>query len=167
MWKCENVNIHILSTAAESPWSNGLIERYNVIVGYTVTKTMEDADCDLELALSWTVAAKNSLKNANDFIPNQLVFRENPNYPTALNLKLPALGEKSFSEVVATNINAIHAARQAFIQSESSDRIRHALQYQTRTSGDVHYFTGDIVYYKRENNSQWHGQGTVIGQDGK
>ena len=61
----------------------------------------------------------------------------------------------------------MHAARQAFIQSESSDKIRRALQYQARTSGDVPYFTGDIVYYKRETNSQWHGPGTVIGQDGK
>ena len=96
-----------------------MIERHNAIVGYTVTKAMEDADCDLELTLSWAVAAKNSLKNANGFSPNQLVLRGNPNYPTALNLKLPALEEKSFSEVVASNINAIHAARQAFIQSES------------------------------------------------
>ena len=62
---------------------------------------------------------------------------------------------------------AMHVAWQAFIQSESSDRIRCALQYQTRTSGDVSYFTGDIEYYKRENNSQWHGPGTVIGQDSK
>ena len=29
------------------------------------------------------------------------------------------------------------------------------------------YFTGNIVYYKWENNSQWHGPGTVIGQDSK
>ena len=61
----------------------------------------------------------------------------------------------------------MYTARQAFIQSESSDRIRCILQYQTRTSGDGRYFTGDIVYYKRENNSQWHGPGTIIGQDGK
>ena len=131
-----------------------MIERHNAIVGYTVTKTMEDAGCDLELALSWAVAAKNSLKNINDFSPNQLVFEGNPNYPAALNSKLPAIEEKSSSEVVASNINATHAARQIFMQNESSARIRCALQYQTRTSGDVCYFTRDIVYYKRENNSQ-------------
>ena len=82
---CENVNICILTIAAESPWSNGLIERHNAIVAYTVTKTMEDAGCDLELALSWAVAAKNPLKNITDFSPNQLVFGGNPNYPVALN----------------------------------------------------------------------------------
>ena len=164
---CENVNICILTTAAESPWHNGLIERHNAIVGYTVTKTMEDAGCDLELTLSWAVAAKNSLKNVIGFSPNQLVFGEKPNYPTDLNSKLLTLEGKSSSEVVASNINAMHAARQAFIQSESSDRIRLVLQYQTRSSGDVCYFTGDIVYYKRENNSQLHGPEAVIGQDSK
>ena len=54
-----------------------------------------------------------------------------------------------------------------FIQSESTDRIRCAPWYQTRTSGDVHYFTGDIVCCKRENNSQWYGPGTVIGHGSK
>ena len=109
---------------------------------------------------------KKLTKNVNGFSPNQLVFRENPNFPTALNSKLPALVGLPSSRVVANNINAMHTARQAFIQSESSDRIRHALQYQTRTSGDV-YVTGDILYYKRENNYQWHGPGTGTEQDGK
>ena len=38
----ENFNIRICSTAAESPWSNVLIERHNAILCLTVTKTMED-----------------------------------------------------------------------------------------------------------------------------
>ena len=29
------------------------------------------------------------------------------------------------------------------------------------------YFTGDIVYHKRNNSNEWKGQGTVIGQDGQ
>ena len=67
---CENVNILILTTAAESTWCIGLIERHNAIVAYTVTKTIEGAGCELELALSWAVAAKNSLKNVNGFSSN-------------------------------------------------------------------------------------------------
>ena len=46
---------------------------------------MEDAGCDLEFALSWALAAKDSLKNINGFSLNQLVLRGNPNFPTALN----------------------------------------------------------------------------------
>ena len=112
-------------------------------------------------------AGRNSVKNVNGFSPNQLVFRENTNFPTALNSKLPALVGLPSSRAVANSINAMHTTRQAFIQSESSDRIRHALQYQTRTSRGVCYVTRDILYYKRENNYQWHGPGTVTGQDGK
>ena len=46
-------------------------------------------------------------------------------------------------------------------------KVNPVIQCQTKTSWDVHYFNGHIVYYKRKNNSQWHGPGTVIGQDGK
>ena len=73
---CENVYICILTTAAESAWSNSLTERHNAIIGYTITKTMEDTGCGLELTLSWAMSAKNSLKNVNCFSPNQLVFRK-------------------------------------------------------------------------------------------
>ena len=60
---CENFNISICTTAVESPWRNGLIERHNAVFGLTVTKTMEDIKCDLQLAVSWAVSAKNSSKN--------------------------------------------------------------------------------------------------------
>ena len=56
--------------AAEAPWSNGLVERHNAILGYTIAKTIGYVKCDLELALSWATAAKNSLKNINGFSPN-------------------------------------------------------------------------------------------------
>ena len=59
---CENLNVRICTTAAESPWSNGLVERHNAVLGLTVSKTMEDAHCDLNIALAWGVSAKNALK---------------------------------------------------------------------------------------------------------
>ena len=81
---CDNFNIRICTTVAESPWSNSLIERHNAILGLTVTKSMEDIKCDLQLAVSWAVSAKNSLKNVYSFSPNQLVFGKNSNFPTYL-----------------------------------------------------------------------------------
>ena len=50
---CKNVNIHICTTAAEAPWSNGLVGRH---------KTIVDVKCVLELALEYVTAANNSLK---------------------------------------------------------------------------------------------------------
>ena len=48
---CENFNIRIRTTAAESPWSNGLVEDHNAILGITATKTIHESKCDLELAV--------------------------------------------------------------------------------------------------------------------
>ena len=48
-------------TAVESPWSYWLVERYNAILGLTVTKTIEDTKCDPDVAVAWAVSAKNSL----------------------------------------------------------------------------------------------------------
>ena len=38
--------------ATEAPQSHDLVERHNVILGYTVAKTIGNVKCDLELAFS-------------------------------------------------------------------------------------------------------------------
>ena len=164
---CENMNIKVKTTAAESPWSNGMVERHNGVIGESVTKIMNEVDCSLEIALSWALSAKNSLQNFYGFSPNQLVFGRNPNFPSVIDDKLPALEGKTQSEVVGENLNAMHSARKAFIAAEASEKIRRALRHNVRTTGDVKYFTGDLVFYKRNNSEKWKGPGTVIGQDGQ
>ena len=109
---CENLNIRICTTAAESPWSNGLVERHNAVLGLTVSKTMEDAHCDLNIALAWGVSAKNALKNVHGFSRNQPVFGRNPNFPNVFDNELPALEGRTTSEIVANNLNEMHAAQQ-------------------------------------------------------
>ena len=70
----EKLNTKVKSTAAESPWSNGVNERHNGVLGEMVMKTLEDSRCSLQIALAWAVSAKNSLSNVNRYSPNQLVF---------------------------------------------------------------------------------------------
>ena len=82
---CKNVNIHIFITAAEAPWRNGLVERDNAILGYTVAKTIDDVKCDLELALALVATTKNSFENINGFSPYQMVSGENPNFAVSFN----------------------------------------------------------------------------------
>ena len=91
--------------------------------------------------------------NINGFSPNQMVLGENPIFPISLNSNLPALEGVTSSQVVAENLNAMHAARQAFIQNESSEKVKHALTHQIKTLGDDTYITGDLVFYKTEINS--------------
>ena len=83
-----------------------------------------------------------------------MVFGKNQNFPVSLNSNWPALEGVTFSQVVADNLNAMHAARHAFIQNESSEKFKCALTQQIRTSGDDTYTTGDLVFYKRENSEQ-------------
>ena len=54
----ENLNIRICTTAAESPWSNGLVERHNTLLGLTISKTMNDTNCDLDIAVAWAISAE-------------------------------------------------------------------------------------------------------------
>ena len=78
---CETVNTRICTTAAESLWSNGIVERHNAALGFSVQKIMDDQKCDLSLAVAWAVSAKNALHNVHGFSPNQLVSGKNPNFP--------------------------------------------------------------------------------------
>ena len=105
------------------------------------------------------------MSGSNGFTPNILVFGRNPNTPTVLSNELPAL-KKAFTETVRENLNAMHAARKAFIQKESSEKIKGALRHNVRTGNDSVYKNGGKVYFKR-NNNKWNGPGTVIGQEHK
>ena len=60
------LNTHILCTSAESPWSNGITERHNGIIGNMVDKVMKDVPCSIIVALAWSVSAKNSLNSINN-----------------------------------------------------------------------------------------------------
>ena len=61
----------------------------------------------------------------------------------------------------------MHNARQAFIKSESSEKISRSLCHNLRSYKDVVFVTGDSVYYKRNDSKRWKGPGKVIGVDGQ
>ena len=69
------------------------------------------------------------------------------------------------SKIVSSNLDATHRAREAFIASKNSEKIRRALSHNIRTSSDVKYITGDSVYYDRMDSREWHGPAKVLGQD--
>lgn len=165
----EAFNVKILTTAAESPWSNGVCERLNAVLSGMVRKILADCpDCGVDVALSWAVAARNALSNFSGFSPNQLVFGQNPGIPGAFYDGLPGLERETTPPgIVRNNLNALHAARRAFTQAESSERLKRALCHNVRESdpGDMHY--GDEVFYKRLDSPEWRGPGTIIGKDGK
>ena len=162
----EKLNTTVKSTAAESPWSNGVNERHNGIIGEMVTKTMEDSGCSLEVAVAWAISAKNSLANINGYSPNQLVFGRNPNFPCVLTDKLPALNFNCVSKTLSENLKALHSSREAFIKSEASKKLKLALCKKTRNSTSKTFQIGDSVYYKKDADTlAWRGPAKVIGID--
>ena len=58
---------------------------------------------------------------------------------------------------------ALHRTRQAFITQESCERLRRALNRQTRSFSDVVYQMGDQVYFKRNESKEWYGPAKVLG----
>ena len=156
-----------MNIASESPFSNGLCERNHAVIDDMVHKILADQPgCSLKIALSWAVHAKNTLHMVEGFSPYQLVFGRNPKLPSVLNDDPPALEGTTTCEVFAKHMNTLVSARKAFLQAESSNRIRRALKYNIRQVENI-FENGDNVYYKRESSNEWKGPGRVIGQDGK
>lgn len=163
----ENLNITVLHTAAESPFSNGLCERNHAVIDDMVRRILDDHPTyPLSVALSWAVHAKNSLQMVEGYSPYQLVFGRNPTLPSVVIDELPALEGTTISQNFAKHINALHSSRQAFIKAESEERIRRALRHNVRENKEF-ISNGDYVYYKREDSNEWKGPGKVVGQDGK
>lgn len=161
----ENFNIETRTTAGYSPWSNGLLERHNQTLTDIILKVKRENGCDWQTALDWALMAKNCMHSVHGYSPHQLVFGQNPNLPSVLVDKLPALEGTTVSAQVGEHISALHASRKAFTEAECSERLRRALRKQLRPT-DEKYETGDKVYYKRADSKEWKGPGVVIGQDG-
>ena len=96
------------------------------------------------MAVSWGVSAKNSLLNHNGFTPNQLVQGKNVTLPSAIHDKLPALCE-STSEFMKKKLMIMSKSKEAYLQAESSERVKRALRRKTRTFTDTVYSQGDRV----------------------
>ena len=134
-----------------NPFSNIIVELQNLIAAEATEKTLKDEKCELEIALAWAIRAKNACQNHVGHSPNELVFGFNINTPSVLVDHLPELEAPTTIEILRTNLNALHATRKSFIESESSEKIRRPLRSNVRTYADEEFVAGDTVYYRRQN----------------
>ena len=162
---CEKFNLELNTTAAEAAWSNGMVERHHTMLADNVRKVTDNSNCSLDLAIAWSVSAKNSLSNVYGFSPNQLVFGRNINLPSVHHDRLSAQNETCGNSTLARNLIALHKTRQAFILQESCEKLRRALNRQVRNFSDIQYQIGDKVYYKRNNSHEWRGPAKILGCD--
>lgn len=161
------LNVVDITTAAESPWQNGLCEKNHALADNILDRMDEDyPSMDLQVKISWVCMAKNSLQMVYGYSPNQLVFGKNPKLPNILVDGPPAWEESTMSESLAKHLNALHSARKGFIQSESCAKLKTALKAKIRCK-EQSFNHGDIVYYKRDRDDRWLGPAKVVFQDGK
>ena len=159
----ENYGIHIKTTAAESPWSNGVCERHNAVLTDIFLKLKADQTWDIpdSSLMKYCSIAKNCLSNKDGFSPQQIVRGYAPRLPSTLDQDLPALENVTTSDVIRSHLITLHKTREAYIQSENADRIRRALRANIRCN-EENFDSGDSVFYKRENANEWKGPGKVI-----
>ena len=130
-------------------------------------KVLEDTQSDFHVALAWCLNTKNSLQNGHGFSPYQPALGQNPIFPAVLSHEIPALTPTPSSGIICANLNTLHAARSAFIESEWSEQLRWALQNNIYTYSDTPISTGDKVYCKRLYARRWRGPAIVSGKDGQ
>ena len=166
---CEKLDVHVITTGAESAWSNGIVERHHALLSRNVSEIVEDTGCKLETAVAWASNSKNIFSNMGGYSPYQLVLGVNPNIPSLDDpYESPTILEKeSPSKTVAEHITAIYSAREQQLAKDADEKIRRALSHKVRDVRSNNVQNGDKVYYKREESQRWKGPATVIGVDGK
>ena len=162
----EYLDVKQTFTAAHSPNQNGTNERNHSIVDRMIEKMQfEDKELKDEDALCWALAAKNSLENYQGFSPAQLTFGENTMLPALHSAGPPGMEEIQVSKALARHINALHLAREAFIQCEADRVLKTALKKRVYARGE-NISPGDWIYFKNK-SKRWNGPVKVTTKDGK
>ena len=96
--------MNVMLTAAESLFSNGLVEHCNLLLSEMLGKTLEDHNTDFKLALAWCVNTNNSLANVHSFSSFQLALCQNPKLQSIFHDKPPALSPANTSKILTDNL---------------------------------------------------------------
>ena len=117
-----------------------------------------------EIALAWPLCAKNTLENVNSFSSYQLVFGVTPLLPAIYCSGPPGLEEVKVNKGMSEHIQAMHMAREAFIQCENDNAVKTALKKRCFTNAQK-IEAGDWIYFK--NDQKWDGPIKVTAKDGE
>ena len=142
-------NINVKPTAAESQWSNGMVEHHNATLAKTIEKLILEHNTryPIDVIIAWAVNAKNSLHNCYGYTPNQLVFGHTPSLPSISTNELLAM-EDSTSKLLKRHLNAIAEFRKAFIECEANEKLHRAIKSKLHPTTTLIYELGDEVYDK-------------------
>ncbi|CAE7562382.1 RE1 [Symbiodinium sp. CCMP2592] len=164
----------------ESPYQLGRGERHGgilkeVIKGIVTSRQLRGRQ-NMEFAVTEAVGIKNHKVNHNGFSPSQWVLGRNPPDLESLTTLFPEArlgvhqeildGESAFAQQMMIR----GAAKEAFAQVDSSQRIRAAMLRKS-VPGRGPFTMGDLVCFHRRQGGKagwkWFGPARVIGQEGK
>lgn len=165
---CEDLGVELRTTAAHSPFSNGVCERHNGIIADAYYKLKDEMPrTDPAIILAWATNGKNSLANTYGHSPYTLVFGRTPTIPTLDDVQMvTTMNQSTVNKVLADHINCMYQSRLSFMKANNDDKLKRALKGKI-PQVEEEYFTGDQVYFKRHNQKRWCGPASVIGKDGK
>ena len=104
----------------------------NAILGNMIEKSSnKKSNYSGDIIVASTVSAMNVQHSCYGFSSAKCSLLKTKIYFLFLN-KAPALEGKSSSELIASDLNAMHAVRKAFIEEESSEKLRKAIKAKTR-----------------------------------
>ena len=77
------MNVFIRTNPGKYPWSNGVTERDNGILGNMISKLLiyKSNIYSVDIIIAWAISAKNELHDYYGFRPHQLVVNKIPIFP--------------------------------------------------------------------------------------
>ena len=164
---CETFGIKHITSGAYSPFQNGLNERNHFTCDQIMEKVMDgDKNISFEEALKQAVYTRNMMLNVHGYSPAQILTGKQPRMPGATADNAPSADNIEIdSRAVQKTVNVMHKTRQAWAQTDNSNRLREAMKVPE--SHLERYENGENVCYKFGKDSRWHGPGKVIGQENK
>ncbi len=165
------LGIKVLNTAAYSPFSNGIVERHNVVIKATLTKMNHEyhmsgwGENQAETALAHAIFAKNSMLSIQGYSPLMRAC--------GCNVKLmPRLEDEQIvvnDKWVQQRVNEIVNVRQSFLKAENDVRIKSAIQRQANQI-PLDIQVGEEVMYYRDgprDTKGWRGPARVVSVENK
>ncbi|OLQ02761.1 Copia protein [Symbiodinium microadriaticum] len=164
------------SSAAYSPWQNGLCEKKGDIWKVAFAKAQIEArprsKLEAQELIDQVTCAVNSMTRKDGYAPNQHVFGRDVRIPGLVSSDCDPVinsalvqGESIFERRVGFRV----AARKAFLEADNDMRLRKAMEHRTRPERGP-YEVGQLVFLWRknrfDNRAHWHGPAVVIGKAG-
>ena len=88
----------MLSTVADNLWSNEVCKRMVEMIKEGIKKVKGEEDVSRQMAMTWTVVAKNCLSMKTGFSTSQLVLGRSPTIPNLMGENSSSILERGQEE---------------------------------------------------------------------